>query len=402
MKRIGLAALGMLLAGAGTAEAQLSMQMSNGWNLTFAGNVNAFYIYSSGSGTSDIDGGLTSTADAGGIGTGLLPAFATFEAKGKEGNTDLSVYFGFAPQVQQGRAASFFGSQSAGAQIDMRQVFLTVGGSWGTIKAGKDLALYSRQNILTDMTIFGVGTAGVGGRGTALGRIGYGYQYPDFRGQFTYSTAAGKPAQFSIGISEPAVLAGDDTYDVLKLPRLETELTYGKGFGDGNKFTFFASGLLQNAENAADESLTAWGGAGGIKVDFSGVSIVGSGYYSKGLGTTFTGSVSGDNSGFAGWAVAANGEGRKAYGWIGQATVTPKGSKVTIGASIGESRLDLADGEVNDELVRRNRSYVGLISYQITKSLRWVGEYTRSESTNHGGDPKNTANQGATGLMLFF
>ena len=35
-------------------------------------------------------------------GTGLLPAFATFEAKGKEGNTDLGVHFGFAPEVQCG------------------------------------------------------------------------------------------------------------------------------------------------------------------------------------------------------------------------------------------------------------------------------------------------------------
>ena len=33
------------------------------------------------------------------IRTGLLPAFATFEAKGKEGGVDLGVHFGFAPQI---------------------------------------------------------------------------------------------------------------------------------------------------------------------------------------------------------------------------------------------------------------------------------------------------------------
>ena len=127
-----------------------------------------------------------------GIGTGLLPAFFTFEAKGKEGDTDLGMHFGFAPQVSAGRnVASSFGTDAAGAQIDMRQVYLTVGGSWGQILAGKELGLFERQAILTDMTLFGAGV-NIGFRGTALGRIGYGYLYTDFRAQFTYSTPAGK------------------------------------------------------------------------------------------------------------------------------------------------------------------------------------------------------------------
>ena len=47
-----------------------------------------------------------------------------------------------------------------GAQIDMRQVYLTVGGSWGQILAGRELGLFGRQNILTDQTLFGVGATG--------------------------------------------------------------------------------------------------------------------------------------------------------------------------------------------------------------------------------------------------
>ena len=53
MKRLGLVLAGLALAGAvNTADAQLTMQMSNGWSATFAGNVNAFYIYQ----TSRVDG----------------------------------------------------------------------------------------------------------------------------------------------------------------------------------------------------------------------------------------------------------------------------------------------------------------------------------------------------------
>ena len=44
MKRIGLVCLGLALA-ANTANAQLTMQMSNGWTFSFAGNVNAFFTY---------------------------------------------------------------------------------------------------------------------------------------------------------------------------------------------------------------------------------------------------------------------------------------------------------------------------------------------------------------------
>ena len=139
-----------------------------------------------------------------GFGTGLLPAFFTFEAKGKEGNTDLGVHFGFAPQVSAGRnVASSFGTDAAGAQIDMRQVYLTVGGTWGQILAGKELGLFERQAILTDMTLFGAGV-NIGFRGTALGRIGYGYLYTDFRGAVHVLVAGRQDGRRSrIGLFEP-------------------------------------------------------------------------------------------------------------------------------------------------------------------------------------------------------
>ena len=42
MKRVALLCMGLVLGAATAAEAQLTMQMSNGWSFTFAGNVNAF------------------------------------------------------------------------------------------------------------------------------------------------------------------------------------------------------------------------------------------------------------------------------------------------------------------------------------------------------------------------
>src|SRR5881296_1072620 len=193
MKRLTLLLVAVALLWPAAANAQLTMQMSNGWSFTFAGNVNVFWVFTKEN---------TTAGDAANssVRTGLLPAFATFEAKGKEAGMNLGVHFGFAPQIQNGvldplTAVPGEGAthDQFGAQIDMRQVYLTVGLKNGSqILAGRELALFGRQNIVNDMTLFGVGALGLPnitlgapsnppqGGGTTLGRIGYGYIYPNF------------------------------------------------------------------------------------------------------------------------------------------------------------------------------------------------------------------------------
>src|SRR5213595_4277685 len=201
MKRLALLLVAVALLLPAAANAQLTMQMSNGWSFSFAGNVNAFWVF-----TSQTNSGPKNSS----VRTGLLPAFATFEAKGKEAGMNLAVHFGFAPQIQNAGVHDNFGNGTqAGAQIDMRQVYLTVGGQWGQILAGRELGLFSRQNILNDQTLFGVGAVGIAGgqnAGTTLGRIGYGYLYPNFDAQVTYSTKPGQPGQLSIGAFQPSTL----------------------------------------------------------------------------------------------------------------------------------------------------------------------------------------------------
>jgi len=151
MKRLALLSVAVALLWPAAANAQLTMQMSNGWSFSFAGNVNAFWVFTRGNTALNK---LTNSS----VRTGLLPAFATFEAKGKEAGMNLGIHFGFAPQINNGAVHDNFGNGTqAGAQIDMRQVYLTLGGEWGQILAGRELGLFSRQNILNDQTLFGVG-----------------------------------------------------------------------------------------------------------------------------------------------------------------------------------------------------------------------------------------------------
>src|SRR2546422_1837038 len=296
MKRLTLLLVAVALLWPAAANAQLTMQMSNGWSFTFAGNVNVFWVFTKEN---------TAAGDAANssVRTGLLPAFATFEARGKEAGMNLGVHFGFAPQIQNAGVHDQFGVQS-GAAIDMRQVYLTIGLKDGSqILAGRELGLFGRQNIVQDMTLFGVGAVGIGGGqsgGTTLGRIGYGYLYPNFDAQLTYSTRAGRPGQLSIGAFQPSVLLGDRNangtcavaatcaFVVTKIPRVEAEFTYNQKSGK-NKYMFWAGGLWQSTSNAASggQTISSVGGTAGVRADIEDLSVVVNGYIGKGVGTTF-------------------------------------------------------------------------------------------------------------------
>src|SRR5213594_154239 len=394
MKRLTLLLLGLALGVSATANAQgLTMQMSNGWSFTFAGNVNVFWVF-----TAQNNSGPKNSS----IRTGLLPTFATFEAKGKEAGLTLGVHFGFAPQIQNAGVHDNFGNGTqAGAQIDMRQVYLTVGGQWGQILAGRELALFSRQNILNDMTLFGVGGVGIGGGqsgGTTAGRIGYGYLYPNFNAQLTYSTRPGRPAQLSIGAFQPSNLQGERrpttglctvpatcAFVVTKIPRVEAELTYNQKSGK-NKYMFWAGGLWQSTSNAATAGQTASsvGGTAGVRGDFSDLSVVVTGYIGKGVGTTllFGG---GERAGTA----ATSTELRSSDGGYVQLGYTLN-KKTTVGASWGFSRLKnnatAAPAGDGNELVRSNLyAYTLGIYHQWTKSLKLVFEGTQEGTTGQIG-----------------
>jgi hypothetical protein len=332
--------------------------------------------------------------------TGLLPAFATFDAKGKEAGLNLGVHFGFAPQIQNpgGVHDNFGNGTQAGAQIDMRQVYLTIGfKDGGQILAGRELGLFSRQNILNDMTLFGVGAIGIGGGqggGTTLGRIGYGYLYPNFDPQITYSTKPGQ-SQLSIGLFQPNVLlggGGGTPYLFTKIPRVEAEFTYNQKSGKNN-YAFWVGGLWQSTSNAASGGNTAssFGGTAGLKAGMSDLSLVVTGYIGKGLGTTLL---------FSGNEVAANDTDlRKSDGGYVQLTYKV-GPKTTLGGSYGFSRLVNDQTGDGNTAVRSNvYSYTAGIYHQWTKSLKLVFEGTEEGSTGPG-RPKQIDISG--GFMLFF
>jgi hypothetical protein len=437
MKRIavlGLAAFVGLASTSSTARAQgLTMNMSNGWQFSLSGNVNAFYVqqWSNTTPGAPINGGIT--VQGGGnlanISTGLLPADLNFDIKGHEGPIDLGVHFGFYPEIQNGAGidgGAGNGHDAFGAQIDMREVYLTAGGTWGQILAGRALDPFLRENILNDATLFGTGpvAGNRGNGGTTYGRIGYGYIYPNFNAQFAYSTKAGQPLMWTVALVQPSEVgssegdgAGADGgyFGYNPLPRVESELTFSTALGTAgtpsaaNKLKLWVNGTWQEAKKeptggpdtgaVTQQTIQSEGIGAGVKVDVSVVSLVGSGYYGRGLGSTFMfNSLSTD-------ANPAGPQTRSSYGYIGQATVKLADKWSVVGSwgesFIGGTNYDETVDPTYGELLKYNAAGVGALQYQWTKSLRWVVEYTYAQSANVSGG-KAIANNISLGSMLFF
>ena len=417
MKRLALMFAVAVLGFSGNAFAQLVMQMGNGWSFTVAGNVNAFGVYTGGSvdQTGSITGGLVAEEQTTRIRTGLLPAFFTAEVKGNEAGFDLSAFFGFAPQINSNGAHDNFG-----AQIDMRQVYMTVGGKeWGSLLVGRNLGLYQRHNILTDLTLFGAGPTGggVGTGGTTLGRIGFGYLYPNFNAQLTYTSPATLPVQVTVGLFDPSAIEGNShSFGFTRSPRLETELTFTQQLSEKNgsntpvsTITAWLGASYQHASanfnkvtnKAVDvdqgPAIDGVGGAAGAKLDIAGVSLVGSGYVASGLGTTLM-------FDFANTAVDAADKARTSWGYIAQAAYAVPATNVVVGGAWGESRMIETDADKAggaDALVKANSAATASIQYNWTKSLKNVLEATYAQSEAFSGAKKKSF-QGALGLMLFF
>jgi hypothetical protein len=192
-------------------------------------------------------------------------------------------------------------------------------------------------------------------------------------------------------------------YNQTQVPRVEAEATWKSG-----NLMVWANGTAQNAKSTIagptfDDSKTAVGAGGGIRLGSTSFSPTGSGYWGKGIGTTlqFNG-VGGGSGAVGGLGVGTDGTLRNSYGFIGQLTFTPAASKVTLAGSYGSSFLKASDTEAID-FKTENSLISGGIYFQATKSLKVVGEgnyaWTKESVTDN---PKNKTFAPAFGLMLFF
>lgn len=375
--------------------------------IKFSGSINAFYVNDNPDApgaTTTVGGGIASvgTDSSNAVRTGLLPANLLIDVTTRQAGLDIGAHFGMYPGINSSVWAP--GGANSGGQptatattgIDFRQVYITIGGGFGTVKLGRDIGLFGSDAILNDITLLAVGAPGgnVAPANTSLGRIGSGYIYTDFQPQITYTSPNLSGFQVSVGVFQPlqslTAPAQSNT-----APGFQGKLTYDKTLGDV-ALRLWASGVTQKHETigAGTGGLVSYTGRGmdlGGKVTIGPFSAVANWYTARGLGTTVLNLLDTD----------ARGNPRDSDGFYLQGLVTF--GKVSLGGSYGESNLDLTAFEIaaGNTLVRKNSSYVGQVRYGLTDWVTLLAEYTRTMSEAHGGNEADSSSI-ALGAILFF
>jgi hypothetical protein len=418
---VGLAAL--LVVASSPAQAAFVVGGENGWQMSFDGMINAFMVYDTtnnrqldngtvvNGGSGFLNGGIRGAEQGYSIRTGLLPSIFAFNVKSPTINgVDYGARVGLYPQIQNNGSRTGFGPDTiangglgnatgsgGGSRIDIREVFFTADGCFGQFLIGRALNLYEGKNILTDMTLIGVGVPATvsSGAGTTLGNIGYGYSFPSFGSQFRYTTPDINGLKWAFSLNDPSqITAADGTAaDVTNQPAFMTELSYAKAMGN-IKLNTWLSGLYQEAKYKSDShKVSTIGGAGGAQVTFGPLEALISGYGGQAVGILFTqddptGSL--DN---------AHKE-RITYGGLAHVSYTL--GKAKIGVQYG---INYADRTDNDKivsaasLIKSQQAVTGGVYYSLNKYLTLVGEYTFARSSWYDSS-RQDSNIGSLGTVF--
>nr|WP_320165508.1 porin [uncultured Methylophaga sp.] len=352
------------LTAAGAANATIVVGGENGYEFSVDGNINQFFTYA------DSDNG---GADNSGVENGLLPTFFGFNVAMPEINgLKVAARVSISPSTNTG---SYVSGSSA---MEQREAFATVDGSFGQILMGKALGLYSANNILLDQTLYGVGATGGNSNITTLGRIGYGYDYANWRSQirWTSNDMNGFKIAAAVMDADEAMVGSATETD----PRYEASLSYATAFDNGS-LKFWLDGMSQSIEQATGD-VDADGVTVGGQVLFSGFEIVAAYYDNEGVGGL---------GGLEGNGADANGNERDGDGYYVQAGYNFGGS-TWLKTSYGESNLDRTslDKANNVDLPEERNMWTVGIYHDVTANLKLVAEYSQMETESSVSDDTET------------
>ena len=358
------------------AYAEFTVGGTNGWTLSTDGMVNLFAINTSGDDRpTNVNNGITLAdgEDSFRIRSGFLPGILGFNINAPEiDGLIMKARVGFYPNPQNANTKNSFSTQ-----IDLREVFFTVDGSFGQVLIGKTLSLFQGQNALTGMTLMGTGINAAAAGGTTLGNIGYGYIYPQYNAQMRYTTPTRSGLKGAIGLYDPSIIRGDSGVEATttKSPRVEAEVDWQGQLGDVTLHTW-VSGLYQEAEfETTGDTVTAEGVAAGVQVGYLDFDLVLSGFEGSGLGSTLMLDTD---------SLDPTGEERDSQGGIAQLCYTWQSTK--FGVAYGANTIDETSYEKSvrqgggvAELEAQRMLTFG-VYHDINPHLKLVAEYSQAEN----------------------
>jgi len=375
-----------LVLGATSANAGIIIPAGE-WTIDINGNVNAYAtIHKADDATTQTVTGSTAFVEDGNgegdgqsINTGLLPAWLGFTGTTRQNDLDVSFTISMQPNVSENNIMG-----DSGDVVAWRQAFLTFGDkSWGTVKMGKDIGIFAKNAILSDMTLLGVGgiqSPRSGGNFTG-GGIGTGYIYPAWKGQVSYTSPNFNGFQFTAGITNP-----NQGTDAVNHDRFGVEGEVAYSFDAGKVWVSAASYDVTTTSNTSYDAEAIDIGA---SINMGNLGLVAYYYTADGAGTTF----------FHSLGANGNAERESDGGYLQATYVIPSGTK--LGVSFGSSKLDLASGETNNSLVEENKRWTVGAYHPLTKHLNLVAEVNHLESTAQDG-AEQEADSFSLGAILFF
>ena len=327
--------------------------------------------------------------DTASVQNGFLPGWINFIATTTtDSGLDIKAHFGYSPGTSNPAAAGGQSARFAGAVAvnDVRNLYLSVTSDMGTIKIGRDAAIFQVDATFSDITVPSVGTQAntAGGLNTTFGAVATGYTFMSFQPQISYSSPVVNGLQGNIGVFQPLAIQANfaaPIYNVTDSPQLQGSVTYS--IEGGSKL--WASFVTQKAEMSkalGGKSMRAKGYELGGKLVLGGFTANLSG---------FKGDALGDGVMFLG-ALDAAGEAIETSGYL--ANVAYKFGANKLSAQYGVTENDDIDGA-------KNESFTLLYARDVSPGLLWTVEYT-AHTTSQTGFGDAEANTISSGMLLFF
>jgi hypothetical protein len=310
-----LASAVFALTWASVSKAEVEVAKAAGWTVGVDGRVNAFVSHirgddrpeelrnaglnwvgfnESGSRQSDPDGKLRSTRIRG----GFVPTTLGFNFR-KDVNEDFKLW----SRVELGiQITNITRSEIADPTwMEPRQAFLDLTTPYGSVRAGRDMGLFSRGNLFMNYELghaYGVGfpCAYQLVYGGACGHVGFGVIWPDYHAQISYSTPNfGDIFQVTVGAFDPRNIA-TIYWNQTPLPRFEGEAVANYSWQEGWGVKAWGNGFWQTLGTTVevmDETtgvttlqeftLDAYGAGGGVQANLGPVKAGVAGYTGQGM-----------------------------------------------------------------------------------------------------------------------
>lgn len=297
------------------------------------------------------------------------------------------------------------------ANVDWREQWMQLEGSWGAVWGGRRVGLYNRGGMRMNWLLMhqiGVGhPCDVDSSGTATcGHTGVGSMFPNRHAQIGYATPDLGGFQLSVDIADPAMI--DQQWNRTPLPRLEAEATFKKAFSGTNELNIWGNGLVQPIARTtellpnemqnyagvpADAVRNVFGFGGGAWGRFSGFGIGATGWAGSGLGTA---------TAFGNTAVDDAGVLRKHFGYLAIANF--RGGDFEIAASYGSSNVIETDWDksplnpIHISVAKEVRGIGGMVAYHVTPAVTFSVDGMNIRNTWHRGE-RQVANVISGGML---